>query len=80
MAKLKREEVEVALLQETHLSDPKYEKLKRWRFNQYSSFSRQSSKRGVAILISTKLNFKCTYEKKTQMEDLFWSGVIYRVL
>ncbi len=63
MAKLKRDEVEVALLQETHLSDPEHEKLKRWRFSQYSSSCRQGSKRGVAILISSKLNFECTYEK-----------------
>lgn len=62
MAILKREEVEVALLQETHLSDPEHEKLKRWRFSQYSSSCRQGSKR-VAILISNKLNFECTYEK-----------------
>lgn len=37
MTNLKREEVEVALLQETHLSDSEHEKLKRWRFSQYSS-------------------------------------------
>lgn len=64
MAKLKREEIDVALLQETHLSNSEHEKLVRWRFNQYSSSYRQGSKRGVVILISKKLNFECIYEKK----------------
>lgn len=64
MAKLKREEIDVALLQETHLSNLEHEKLVRWRFNQYSSSYRQGSKRGVVILISKKLNFECIYEKK----------------
>lgn len=64
LAKLKREGVEVALLQEAHLTDLEHEKLKRWKFNQYSSSCRQGSKRGVAMLISSKLNFECIYEKK----------------
>lgn len=64
MTKLKREEVEVALLQETYLSDSEHEKLKRWRFNQYCSSHRQGSKRGVLILISKNLGFDCTYEKR----------------
>lgn len=64
MAKLKREEIDVALLQETHLSNLEHEKLVRWRFNQYSSSYRQGWKRGVVILISKKLNFECIYEKK----------------
>ena len=67
MAKLKREEVEVALLQETHLSDPEHEKLKRWRFSQYSSSCMYGAKRRVTILISSKLNFECTYEKKDRI-------------
>lgn len=64
MAKLKREEIEVALLQETHLSDSEHENLKKWRFSQYTSSYRQGSKRVVVILISRKLSFECIYEKK----------------
>lgn len=51
MAKLKREEVEGALLQETHLSNSEHGKLTRWRFNLY--LYALGSKRGMAILIST---------------------------
>ena len=34
IAKLKREGVEVALLQETHLTEQEHQKLQRWKFNQ----------------------------------------------
>lgn len=51
MAKLKREEVEGALLQETHLSNSEHGKLARWRFNLY--LYALGSKRGMTILIST---------------------------
>uniref|UniRef100_A0A3Q0RRB4 Endonuclease/exonuclease/phosphatase domain-containing protein n=1 Tax=Amphilophus citrinellus TaxID=61819 RepID=A0A3Q0RRB4_AMPCI len=61
MAKLKRKEIDVAVL---HLPDPEHEKLKRWGFNQYSSSYRHGSKRGVVIFILRKLNFVCTYVKK----------------
>lgn len=50
MAKLKREEVEGALLHETHLSNSEHGKLTRWRFNLY--LYALGSKRGMAILIS----------------------------
>lgn len=62
MAKLKRERIDVALLQETHLTVTEHGKLKRWRFNS-SSYS-QGSKRGVVTLISSDLNFECVYEKR----------------
>lgn len=64
MAKLKREEIEVAFLQETHLTDSEHEKLTKWRFNQYSSSYRHGSKRGVVILISKKLHFECICAKR----------------
>jgi len=64
MAKLKREGVEVALLQETHLTNLEHDKLKKWKFSQFSSSCGQVSKRGVVILISSKLHFECIYEKK----------------
>lgn len=68
MSKLKREGIEVAVLQETHLTQIEHEKLKKWRYNQYSSSYSQGSRRGVAILITGKLNFECTYEKKDRGE------------
>ena len=54
MAKLEREGVDVALLQETHLTEQEHQKLQSWNFNQYSS----------SILISSNLVFECTDEKK----------------
>uniref|UniRef100_A0A669BP42 Reverse transcriptase domain-containing protein n=1 Tax=Oreochromis niloticus TaxID=8128 RepID=A0A669BP42_ORENI len=62
MSKIKREGIEVAFLQESHLSKFEHEKLKKWKFNQYSSSCLQSSKRGVVILISRRLNFECVQE------------------
>lgn len=64
MTKLKKEEIDIALLQETHLTQVEHEKLKKWKFKQYSSSCSQSAKRGVATLISNKLNFECIQEKK----------------
>lgn len=53
----KKEKVNIALLQETHLTDEEHKKLKREWVGQvyYSSFS--SSKRGVAILIKKNTPF-----------------------
>lgn len=64
MTKLKKEEIEVALLQETHLSQTEHEKLKKWKFKLFSSSCSKTSKRGVAILISNRLTFECVHEKK----------------
>lgn len=58
MTKLKKEEIDIALLQETHLTQVEHEKLKKWKFKQYSSSCSQSAKRGVSTLISNKLNFE----------------------
>lgn len=55
---LKKEEVDIALLQETHLKDTEHEKLKREWVGQvfFSSFT--SNSRGVCILIIKRLPFK----------------------
>lgn len=64
ISKLKKEGIEVALLQETHLSQAEHVKLEKWKFKQFSSSCPQSSKRGVAILISNRVHFECISEKK----------------
>lgn len=53
----KKEKADIALLQETHLTDTEHEKLKRERVGQiyFSSFC--SSQRGVAILIHRNTPF-----------------------
>lgn len=72
LTKLKRERVEVAFLQETHLSDTEHAKLKRLGFkHQYSSLYKAGHRRGVAVLISNKSSFEPIFEKRTQREDLF---------
>lgn len=53
--------IEVALLQETHLSQSEHDKR---RFKQFSSSCSQCSKRGVVTLISNKLHFECIQEIK----------------
>lgn len=57
LSMLKKDKVQVALLQETHLTDLEHLKLKRDWVGQiyYSSFNSQS--RGVAILIHKHLAF-----------------------
>lgn len=59
MYKLKREGIDAALLKESHLSQLDHEKLRKWKFSQYSSSCTQGSKRGVVIIISSRLNFEC---------------------
>lgn len=49
ISKLKKEEIEVALLQETHLTHVEHDKLKKWRFKQFSSSCSQSSERSSNI-------------------------------
>lgn len=55
---LKQHQIDIALLQETHLNDTEHLKLKQGGFNQvfFSSFT--SRARGVAILISKKTPFR----------------------
>lgn len=65
LTKLKRDKVEVAFLQETHLSDTEHAKLKRMGFKyQFSSSYANGHRRGVAILISSKICFESLFEKK----------------
>lgn len=54
---LKQHRIDIALLQETHLTDTEHIKLKQGGYNQvfYSSFT--SRARGVATLISKKIPF-----------------------
>ena len=75
---LKRERVNIALLQETHLNDKEHENLRREWVGQvyYSSFS--TSKRGVAILINKNTPF--TLEnciKDINGRYVLISGVLY---
>lgn len=65
LTKLKRDKVEVAFLQETHLSDTEHAKLRRLGFkHQYSSSYAAGHRRGVVILISNNISFEPTFEKK----------------
>lgn len=56
---MKREKQDIIFWQETHLSNIEHEKLRKMGFKNsyYSSFERGSA-RGVAILISNKVNFQ----------------------
>uniref|UniRef100_A0A3P9LA77 exodeoxyribonuclease III n=1 Tax=Oryzias latipes TaxID=8090 RepID=A0A3P9LA77_ORYLA len=59
LQKLRKENIQLALLQETHLNDQEHEKLKKLGFrNTYYSSYKQGRKRGVAILFSNKTNFE----------------------
>lgn len=75
---LKRERVDIALLQETHLTDSEHLKLQQGGFGQvyFSSFTSRS--RGVAILIQRNVPFKlidCT--KDTAGCYVIVRGVLY---
>ncbi len=59
IAKIKREKVNVAFWQETHLSDIEHEKLRKMGFrNTFFSSFRKGKRRGVAILISNAVKFE----------------------
>ena len=66
LTKMKKEEAHIVYLQETHLNDKEHEKLKRMGFTHlfFSSY-KSGRRRGVATLISNKLNF----EKVSEMAD-----------
>lgn len=65
LTKLKRDKVEVALLQETHLKEAEHTRLKRMGFKyQFGSSYTAGHRRGVAILISSRISFELTFEKK----------------
>lgn len=64
LGKLK-EEVGVALLQETHLIEKEHEKLKRYGFKQiFSSSYNTGHRRGITIFIPTRLLFEKLSETK----------------
>lgn len=68
LTKLKKEKVQVILLQETHLSQTEHEKFKKMGFrNSYYSSYKQGHKRGVIILISNSTKFLC--EKEIQDKE-----------
>lgn len=59
LSKLKKEKAQIALLQETHLSQSEHAKLKRMGFKYvFSSSVKSKHKRGVATLISSTLNYE----------------------
>ena len=59
IAKMKREKVNIAFWQETHLTDTEHEKLKKMGFrNTFFSSYKNGKKRGVAILISNSIRFE----------------------
>lgn len=59
LSKLKRDKVQIAMMQETHLSDEEQSKLNKMGFK-YIFYSSHSSgrRRGVAILITKTLNYE----------------------
>lgn len=60
MAKFRKEKNQVVFLQETHLSTEEHEKLKRFGYSNtfYSTYHKQSNRRGVAILITNSTKFE----------------------
>lgn len=59
LLKLKRENIDIAFLQETHLVGSEHEKLKRQGFKHiFASANRTKHNRGVAILVSGKVVFE----------------------
>lgn len=63
LSKLKKEKVEIAMLQETHLSPTEHEKLRRLGFSKiYCSSYKHGHRRGVATLISHKVPFELISE------------------
>lgn len=65
IAKLRREKVNVAFWQETHLSKVEHEKFKKMGFrNSFFSSDRTGKKRGVVILIPNSVHFELISEHK----------------
>ena len=65
LTKMRRENVDIIYLQETHLNDLEHRKLTKYGYTKlyYSSY-KGKHKRGVAILISRKIHFEQSYEYK----------------
>lgn len=63
---MKKEGVGVMLLHETHLTEKEHVKLKRSGYNQiFSASYKKGHRRGVAIIVSTKL----TFDKIKELSD-----------
>lgn len=59
LSKLKRDRVQIAYIQETHLNDSEHAKLNRMGFKHvYSSSYGSGHRRGVAILMASGLNYE----------------------
>lgn len=59
LTKMKKEQAQIVYLQETHLDFKEHVKLKRMGFTSvFSSSYKGGRRRGVAILISSKLHFE----------------------
>lgn len=64
LVKMRIDKSQVIFLQETHMSNPEHEKLRKFGYsNIYYSSCKNSRKRGVAITISNSLNFELIKEK-----------------
>lgn len=65
LSKMKKENAQIVLLQETHLNSTEHEKLKRMGFSKvyYSSY-KSGHRRGVAILLSHRVPFEHLSEIK----------------
>lgn len=65
LSKAKKEMAQIVFWQETHLSCPEHEKLKKFGFKHtYYSSSNSGRKRGVAIMIQNSVNFEFLTETK----------------
>ena len=63
IAKMKREKGDILFCQETHLSTPEHEKLKKMGYRN-TLFSYKMGRRGVAILIPNSVNFEFVRNKR----------------
>ena len=65
LSKLKKDKIQIALLQETHLNDSEHAKLNKSGFKHvYFSSHGSGRRRGVAILISSAVNYEHISEHK----------------
>lgn len=59
LSKMKKDDIMVVFLQETHLTEKEHDKLRRNGYTQvYNSSYKSGHRRGVAILISSKISFQ----------------------
>lgn len=77
LTKMRKEQALIVYLQETHLNDKEHEKLKRMGFtNLFFSSYMSGRRRGVAILISSKLNFEKAFEMSDEGRFILVRGKI----